>query len=144
MNQVTHWSWVTIFDHVIREPHEVKKNYFDLGGSRTHDLRIRSPVTLQTELRGRTENFGRSAIIEPMNQVTHWSWVTIFDHVIREPHEVKKNSFDLGGSRTHDLRIRSPVTLQTELRGRTENFGDDLGSESWQREINSAYECCAT
>ena len=39
---------------------------------------------------------------------------------IREPHEVKKKSFDLSGNRTHDLRIRSTVTLPTELRGRTE------------------------
>ena len=31
----------------------------------------------------------------------------------REPHEVKKKSFDLGGNRTHDLRIRSTVTLFT-------------------------------
>ena len=36
---------------------------------------------------------------------------------IREPHEVKKKSFDLGANRTHDLRIRSTVTLPTELRG---------------------------
>ena len=42
----------------------------------------------------------------------------------REPHEVKKKSFDLGGNRTHDLRIRSTVTLPTELRGRTEKVGD--------------------
>ena len=27
-----------------------------------------------------------------------------------------KESFDLGGNRTHDLRIRSTVTLPTELR----------------------------
>ena len=33
----------------------------------------------------------------------------------REPHEAKKKSFDLGGNRTHDLRIRSTVTLRTEL-----------------------------
>ena len=33
------------------------------------------------------------------------------------PHEAKKNSFDLGGNRTHDLRIRSTVTLPTELQG---------------------------
>ena len=45
---------------------------------------------------------------------------------IREPHEVNKTSFDLGGNRTHDLRIRSTVTLPTELRGRTENVGDDF------------------
>ena len=31
----------------------------------------------------------------------------------REPHEAKKKSFDLGGNRTHDLRIRSTVTLPT-------------------------------
>ena len=37
---------------------------------------------------------------------------------------------DLGGNRTHDLRIRSTVTLPTELRGRTEKVGDDLGGES--------------
>ena len=45
---------------------------------------------------------------------------------IREPREVKKKSFDLGGNRTHDLRIRSTVTLPTVLRGRTEEVGDDL------------------
>ena len=43
-----------------------------------------------------------------------------------EPHEAKKKSFDLGGNRTHDLRIRSTVTLPTELQGRTEKAGDDL------------------
>ena len=42
---------------------------------------------------------------------------------IRGPHKVKKNSFDLGGNRTYDLRIRSTVTLPTELRGRTEKVG---------------------
>ena len=45
---------------------------------------------------------------------------------IREPHGVKKKSFHLGGYRTHDLRIRSTVTLPTELRGRTEKVGDDF------------------
>ena len=30
----------------------------------------------------------------------------------------KEKIFDLGGNRTHDLRIRSTVTLPTELRGR--------------------------
>ena len=39
-------------------------------------------------------------------------------------HKVKKKSFDSGGNRTHDLRIRSTVTLPTELRGRTEKVGD--------------------
>ena len=59
-----------------------------------------------------------------------------------KPHEVKKKSFDLGGKRTHDLRIRSTVTLTTELRGRTEKVGDDLGGESQRRETyECTYEC---
>ena len=58
-------------------------------------------------------------------------------------HKVKKKSFDLGGNRTHDLRIRSTVTLPTELRGRTEKVGDDLGGESRRRENEGTYECCA-
>ena len=37
----------------------------------------------------------------------------------------EKNSFDLGGNQTHDLRIRSTVTLPTEVRGRTDKVGDD-------------------
>ena len=49
---------------------------------------------------------------------------------IREAHKVKNKSFDLGGNRTHDLRIRSTVTPPTELRGRREKVGDDLGGES--------------
>ena len=44
----------------------------------------------------------------------------------REPHEVKKKSFDFSGNRTHDLRIRYTVTLRTELRGRTEKVGEDF------------------
>ena len=55
----------------------------------------------------------------------------------------EKNSFDLGGNRTHDLRIRSTVTLPTELRGRTEKVGDDYGGESPRRESKGTYECCA-
>ena len=54
---------------------------------------------------------------------THWAFALVKG--IREPHEVKKNYFDLGGNRTHDLRIRSTVTLPIELRGRTEKVGDD-------------------
>ena len=61
---------------------------------------------------------------------------------IREPHEVKKISFDLGGKRTHDLRIRSTVTLPTELRGRTEKSGL-FRCESRRRESKGTYECCA-
>ena len=45
---------------------------------------------------------------------------------IREPHEAKKKSFDLGGNRAQDRRIRSTVTLPTELRARTEKVGDDF------------------
>ena len=45
-----------------QEPHEVKKNYFDLGGNRTNDLRIRSTVTLPTELQSRTEKVGDSFV----------------------------------------------------------------------------------
>ena len=55
--------------------------------------------------------------------ITHWALALVKG--IREPHEVKKKSFDLGGNRTHDLRIRSTVSLPTELRGRTEKVGDD-------------------
>ena len=55
----------------------------------------------------------------------------------------KENSFDLGGNRTHDLRIRSTVTLPTELRGRAEKPGVDLGGESRRRESKGTYECCA-
>ena len=35
------------------------------------------------------------------------------------PHEATKKVFDLGGNRTHDLRIWSSVALSTELRGQT-------------------------
>ena len=55
----------------------------------------------------------------------------------------KKNSFNLGGNRNHDLRIRSTVTLPTELRGQTEKVGDDLGGEPRRRESKDTYECCA-
>ena len=41
----------------------------------------------------------------------------------------EKNSFDLGGNRTCDLRTRSTVTPPTELRGRTEKVG--LVGLSW-------------
>ena len=38
----------------------------------------------------------------------------------------KEKIFDLGGKWTHNLRIRSTVTLPTELQGRTEKVGDDF------------------
>ena len=50
-----------------------------------------------------------------------------------------KNFFDLGGNRTHDLRIRSTVTLPTELRGRRQKVGDDLGGELQRRESKGTY-----
>ena len=71
----------------------------------------------------------------------HWALALVKG--IAEPHEVKKKSFDLGGNRTHDLRIRSTITLPTELRGLTEKVGDDLGGESRRREIKGTYECFA-
>ena len=43
-----------------------KEKIFDLGGNRTHDLRIRSTVTLPTELRGRTEKVAVSQDIETL------------------------------------------------------------------------------
>ena len=56
---------------------------------------------------------------------------------------IEKFIFDPGGNRTHDLRIRSTVTLPTELRDRTEKVGDDLGGDSRRRESKGTYECCA-
>ena len=50
----------------------------------------------------------------------------------------RKISFDLGENRTHDLRIRSTVTLPTELRVQTEKVGDDLGGESRRLVAQSA------
>ena len=56
--------------------------------------------------------------------MTHWALALVKGN--REPHEAKKNSFDLGGNRTHDLQIRSTtITLPTELQGRTEKVRDD-------------------
>ena len=54
---------------------------------------------------------------------------------------VKKKSFDLGGNRTHDLRIRSTVTLPTELRGRTEKVGDDLGGSIRISLVSGTWKC---
>ena len=55
----------------------------------------------------------------------------------------KEKIFNLGGNRTHNLRIRSTVTLPSELRGQTEKVGDNLDGESWRRESKGTYECCA-
>ena len=55
----------------------------------------------------------------------------------------KEKKIDLGGNRTHDIRIRSTVTLPTVLRGRTEKAGHDFGGESQRRESKGTYECCA-
>ena len=51
----------------------------------------------------------------------------------------KEKKINLGGNRTHDLRIRSTVTRPTELQGRTEKVGDDLGGESRRRECKGTY-----
>ena len=42
-----------------------------------------------------------------------------------------------------DLVVVVVVTLLTEIRGRTEKVGDDLGGESRGRESKDTYECCA-
>ena len=58
----------------------------------------------------------------------------------------KEKIFDLGGNRTHDLRIRSTVTLPTELRGRTEKVGDDWMVNRGEEKVRvhkGTYECCA-
>ena len=58
----------------------------------------------------------------------HWALALVKG--IREPHKVKKKSFDLGGKQTQDLRVRSTITMPTELRGWTGKVGDDFGGES--------------
>ena len=41
--KITHWALALVKGK--REPHETKKKvFFDLGGNRTHDLRIRSTL----------------------------------------------------------------------------------------------------
>ena len=49
----------------------------------------------------------------------------------------EKILFDLAGNRTNDLRIRSTVTLPTELRGWTDKVGNYVGGESRRRESES-------
>ena len=53
----------------------------------------------------------------------------------------KEKSFDLRRNQTHDLGITSTVTPPTELRGRTEKVGDDIGGESRRRGRKGTYEC---
>ena len=48
-----------------------------------------------------------------------------------------------GWESTHNLRIRSTVTLPTDLRSQTEKVGDYSGGESRQKESKGTYECCA-
>ena len=43
--------------------------------------------------------------------------------------------FYLGGNQTHDLRIRSTVTLPTELQGQTGKVRDDLGVNSGKDKV---------
>ena len=47
-----------------------------------------------------------------------------------------------GGGGMLKLRFDWYVTLPTELRGRTEKVGDDLGGESRRRKSKGTYECC--
>ena len=47
------------------------------------------------------------------------------------------------GSEPTTSGLHLPFTLPTELRGRTEKVGDDLGGESRRRESKDTYECCA-
>ena len=51
----------------------------------------------------------------------------------REPHEVKEKPFDLGGNRTHDLRISFTVTLTLPLLYRYEPEAEFLCPASWLR-----------
>ena len=44
------------------------------------------------------------ATIDPHSGTENWALALVKGN--REPHEAKKKSFDLGGNRTHDLRIR--------------------------------------
>ena len=52
----------------------------------------------------------------------------------------KEKSFDLGRNRTHDLQIRSTITVPTELRCRTEKVGGDLGGLS----LSVAFSVCSS
>ena len=76
---------------------------------------------------------------KPTNNPLGVSPLALVKAGIRELHEAKKKSFDLGANRTHDLWTRSTVTLPTELRDRTEIVGDDLGVESRRRESKGTY-----
>ena len=49
----------------------------------------------------------------------------------------------VGIERTTSGFSRSTVNLPTELRGRKDKVGDDLGGESGRRESKGTYECCA-
>ena len=67
-----------------------------------------------------------SFVLEVIYSVPHY-WIQSKSRQLRRlfSRKVKKKSCNLGGNRTHDLRIGSTVTLSTELRGRTEKVGDD-------------------
>ena len=55
----------------------------------------------------------------------------------------KEKKIDLGGNQTHNLRIRSNITLPTDTPSQAEKVGDDSGGESRQKESKGTYECCA-
>ena len=73
----------------------------------------------------------RAVIIDPMNNPLGVSPSKGNQKTTRG----KDKSVDLGGNRTHDIRIRFTVTLPTELRGQTEKVRlGDLSGESGRRE----------
>ena len=47
---------------------------------------------------------------------------TVWSYLLAQTRFTRKHSFDLVGNPTHDLRIRSTISLPTELRGRTEKL----------------------
>ena len=65
--------------------------------------------------------------------ITHWALALVKG--IREPHEVKKKSFDLGGNRAHDLRIRSTATTfictHTKDRRESRNLSRLFAKSCW-------------
>ena len=65
--------------------------------------------------------------------------------VILDSSFARPGSAPIWGGKKGEFRdwTRSTVTLPTELRGRTEKVGDDLGGESRRRESKGTYECCA-
>ena len=113
------------------------------GHTTGHAIRI-SLWRLRTDV-NRTRKTTRPARTDKMTRRTHKRsrLVKTMSWTGNSTSRTRKTTFDLGGNRTHDLRIRSTVTLPTELRGRTEKVGDDWGGESRRSESKGTYEWCA-